>query len=263
MKYLRICAFLALLCVQLFSVSAKEYLIETGNDDIVCTVKKYTQSQMLQLFTSHLGNYKFEGISSESTACMGVKLVIENRSQATIAIEPEEFLESMGNAFLAKKIFLHKFIKLIHDYTESTTEEFIGGGLLALMGLMCGAPVIAEAIRDRNLVARLLWSGLGAFISLLVAAPGLQLIYTGFSQKTKNTFLQKQATQVKKYIAHSTRLKQLTGDLKETIIAPNVETYFIPPEHALQHLFFIDLTQAQRDFFEYANPKLIYEEVAA
>lgn len=217
---------------------------------------------------------------------MGVVVTIKNNSLKTIKLTKDEYLRGVAKGFMPKNVVQEKLYPQLLAYHNGEwktglIEAIIGGigtgilGGVALVTLAAsfGASNVeqqrARQIRhhhgpfgDQTDIRYTQDSDRSALLGASIMSGLFAIpfgILTGFGIYSCN----KAAKVIKQAEEKEKSFKQLTGHYKSRPSAIQAysegATYYrLRPNEVLKDIFFLDLSKVDRDFFEYADPRLDY-----
>ena len=247
-------------CLFISGISARDYQLQTDNDEISGTLKTLTKDKMLKL-TGNFGTYKvqteefetsgtnvgwfglFGDVSSNSSTTrrkqvvnpfveaskryMAVIVKIKNNSCETILLPKGEYIDGLENYFVEKEELEEPYKKFISsDEGAKVVSYVIGGGLGVMFALGAGAKVLGA--RDVPILTLPLFAA-GSALAFFVGFK----FNDDIAQKTKkmrevldytkvNGKLRKKSSSYHKIPAGGTFLDLFLVDLKEEGSGRNV-----------------------------------------
>lgn len=277
--------FLATILFNLFNNSisnleAKKYSIPTNHNQVTCTLNTLEKNVMQKLIgdfppyfvsagkvsiNNHESDFKRkeDAFHEFTKRYMAVTVTIENKSNAPIVIEKNEYLDGTEDFYISKEEFISSlypgFKDAMKDNITKGTIKFICGALMSIcMGAMgynlyTQEPVSSsfredDFFGDINKKLAVLFGLFGGGVAVAGAVYGYEAFQSykvlGEAGKKEQNILRK------------TFLGNLSGSNKRAI-NPNSSAIVVNPNEVFNDIFFVDLERAPRSIFKKMVPTLI------
>lgn len=267
---------LALICaLPLSSVDARIYRATTNNKNITCTLEPIHQDTVSDMFgSSYIGEYvlpiqQINQFNFDSQLCpkdapikhanlkyLAIKVKIKNKTNHTIFIEPDDYLQGIEEEVISKRDILRMYQAVIGEkkgwgYFGLATTAVLGFGAWKLWKV-----ALRELQEDDELTEEeysfFKWASFGllGFLPGLLGIVSTHSLHAAYKLDEKRDGISKNSIGYKSSMIG--RFKKVYP-LATTIIA-------IKPGWTFEEVLFLDLKKAGRHILKKVTPELIYDQ---